>query len=145
MFSPKKRFCFQSKKLCYLRETLECVFSSGELSCLAGGSTTADVPPSIFNVPLWCLPTKTCAQRLTKTEDKQQRYFLQNDTITSFNSFKPDQELQKKYKNVIISRLETKLLCLFMTENFSECILSIVVDNNPTLCCPLICNAFKKA
>ena len=31
-----------------------------------------------------------------------------------------------------------------MTENFSECILSIVVDNNPILCCPLTCNAFRK-
>ena len=51
---------------------------------------------------------------------------------------------RRNKKNLIISRLETKLLCLFMTENFSECILSIVVDNNPTLCCPLICNAFKK-
>ena len=31
-----------------------------------------------------------------------------------------------------------------MTENFSECILSIVVDSNPNLCCPLTWNALKK-
>ena len=107
---------------------------------LPGGSTRPAIPPSIFNVPLSSLPTKKFALRPAKTEEKQLRYFLQNGTITSFDSFKPDRELQKKYKNLIISRLEIKLLC----QNFSVCILSIVVDNNPTLCCPLSCNAFRK-
>ena len=36
-------------------------------------------------------------------------------------------------------------MCLFMTENFSECSLSVIVENKPTLCCPLSCNAFKKS
>ena len=105
---------------------------------LPGSRRDQLIPPSIFNVPLSSLPTKKIPPRPAKIEDKQMRYFLQNDTITSFDSFKPDRELQKKYKNLIISR------CLFMTEHFSECILSIVVENNPTLCCPLTCNAFRK-
>ena len=105
-----------------------------------GGTSRPTIPPSIFNVPLSSLPAKKFPPRPAKTEDKQLRYFLQNDAITSFDSFKPDPELQKKYQNLTISRLETKLLY----QNFSECILSIVVDNNPTLCCPLTCNAFRK-
>ena len=31
-----------------------------------------------------------------------------------------------------------------MTENFGDCILSVIVENKPTLCCPLTCTAFKK-
>ena len=95
--SPKKIFCSQSKKLCYLRKTLEWGSSIGEVK-LPGGSNRPAVPPSIFNVPLSSLPTKKFPPRPAKTEDKQLRYFLQNDTIASFDSFKPDRELKKKYK-----------------------------------------------
>lgn len=31
-----------------------------------------------------------------------------------------------------------------MTENFSECNLSVIIENKPTLCCPLTFSAFKK-
>ena len=42
------------------------------------------------------------------------------------------------------SRSEERFVCLFITEIFSKCILSMIVDNMPTLCCPLTCSAFKK-
>ncbi|KAF2349196.1 hypothetical protein FHG87_020047 [Trinorchestia longiramus] len=76
-------------------------------------------------------------------EDQQLRYFLQMDKITSFDAFKPERNLQKQYKNLIISRSKERLVCLFMTDNFSECSLSVIVENKPTLCSPLTLSAFK--
>ena len=111
---------------------------------LPGGSTRPAIPPSVFNVPASCLPSSKPVPRPAKTEDKQLRHFLQKDTITSFDAFRPERDLQKQYKNLIISRSEERLVCLFMTENFSECSLSVIVENTPTLCSPLICRAFKK-
>ncbi|KAF2353249.1 hypothetical protein FHG87_015992 [Trinorchestia longiramus] len=70
-------------------------------------------------------------------------YFLQKDKITSFDAFKPERYLQKQYKNLIISRSKERLVCLLMTDNFSECSLSVIVENKPTLCSPLTLSAFK--
>lgn len=110
---------------------------------LPGASTRPAIPPSIFNVPVSCLPTPKPAPRPPKVEDKQLKYFWQKDTITSFDDFKPEKDLHKLYQNLIISKSGDRLVCLFMTENFSECNLSIVVKNKPTLCSPLIFSAFK--
>ncbi|KAF2361325.1 hypothetical protein FHG87_007924 [Trinorchestia longiramus] len=74
--------------------------------------------------PASCLPSPKLALRPAKEEDQQLRYFLQKDKITSFDAFKPERNLQKQCKNLIISRWEERLLCLFMTDNFSECNLS---------------------
>ncbi|KAF2349538.1 hypothetical protein FHG87_019707 [Trinorchestia longiramus] len=69
--------------------------------------------------------------------------FFQRDKVTSFDAFKPERNLQKQYKNLIISRSKERLVCLFMTDNFSECSLSVIVENMPTLCSPLTLSAFK--
>ncbi|KAF2353679.1 hypothetical protein FHG87_015561 [Trinorchestia longiramus] len=109
---------------------------------LRGDSMRPGIPPSIFNVPASCLPSPKPAPRPAKVED-QLRYFLQKDKITSFDAFKPELNLQKQYKNLIISRSKESLVCLFMTDNFSECSLSVIVENKPTLCSSLTLSAFK--
>ncbi|KAF2352070.1 hypothetical protein FHG87_017171, partial [Trinorchestia longiramus] len=63
--------------------------------------------------------------------------------ITSFDAFKTERNRQKQYKNLIISRSKKRFVCLFMTDNFSECSLSVIVENKPTLCSPLALSAFK--
>ncbi|KAF2345411.1 hypothetical protein FHG87_023833 [Trinorchestia longiramus] len=75
-----------------------------------------EIPPSIFNVPASCLPSPKPASCPVKVEDQQLRYFLHKDKITSFDAFKPERNLH--YKNLIISRSEEKLVCLFMTDKF---------------------------
>ncbi|KAF2353161.1 hypothetical protein FHG87_016082 [Trinorchestia longiramus] len=80
---------------------------------------------SIFNVPASRLPSPKPASPPAKVEDQQLRYFLQKDEITSFDAFKPERNLQKQYKNLIISRSKERLMCFFMTDNFSECSLSL--------------------
>ncbi|KAF2346595.1 Anticodon-binding domain, partial [Trinorchestia longiramus] len=75
---------------------------------------------SIFNVPASCLPSPKPASPPAKVEDQQLRYFLQKDKITSFDAFKPERNLQKQYKNLIISRSKERLVCLFMTDNLNE-------------------------
>ncbi|KAF2358621.1 hypothetical protein FHG87_010629 [Trinorchestia longiramus] len=102
-----------------------------------------EIPPSIFNVPASCLPSPKPAPRPAKVENQQPRYFLQKDKITSFNAFKPERNLQKQYENLIISRSKERLVCLFMTDNFSECSLFVIFENKPTLCSPLTFSAFK--
>lgn len=110
---------------------------------IPGGSTRPANPPSIFNVPKSCLPTPKPAPRQTNVEDAQLRFFLQKDTIASFESFHPEKDLQKSYKNLLFSRSAEAFVCLFMTENFASCTLSIVVENKPTLCSPLTLSAYK--
>ncbi|KAF2361189.1 hypothetical protein FHG87_008051 [Trinorchestia longiramus] len=113
------------------------------LIILRGGSIQSGIPPSIFNVHASCLPSSKPAPRPAKVEDQQLRYFLQKDKITSFDAFKPERNQQKQYKNLIISRSKERLVCLFMTDNFSEWSLSVIVENKPTLCSSLTLSAFK--
>ncbi|KAF2347295.1 hypothetical protein FHG87_021950 [Trinorchestia longiramus] len=108
-----------------------------------GAVSTNGIPPSIFNMPASCLPSPKPAPRPAKVEDQQLRYFLQKDKITSFDAFKPECILQKQYKNLIISRSKERLVCLFINGYFSECSLSLIVENEPTLCSPLTLSAFK--
>ncbi|KAF2361106.1 Zinc finger C3HC4 RING-type [Trinorchestia longiramus] len=110
---------------------------------LRGGSMRPEIPPSIFNVPASCLPSPKPAPRPAKVEDQQLRYFLHKDKITSFDAFKPERNLQKQYENLIISRSKERLVCLFMTDYFSERRLSVIIENKPTLCSPLTFSAFK--
>ena len=110
---------------------------------LPGGSTRPANPPSVFNVPESCLPTPKPAPRPAKKEDEQLRYFLQKDTITSFDTFSPDRELHRKHSNLITTKSDGRFVCVFMTEDFQKCILSVVVENKPTLCSPLTLSAFK--
>ncbi|KAF2366741.1 Zinc finger C2CH-type [Trinorchestia longiramus] len=87
---------------------------------LRGGSIRPGIPPSIFNVPASCLLSPKPAPRPAKVKHQQLRYFLQKDTITSFDAFKPERNLQKQYKNLIISRSKERLVCLFITDNFTH-------------------------
>ncbi|KAF2368805.1 hypothetical protein FHG87_000433 [Trinorchestia longiramus] len=98
---------------------------------------------SIFNVPASCLPSPKFTPRPAKVEDQQLKYFLQKDKITSVDAFKPERNLLKQYKNLIILRSKERLVCLFMTDYFSECSLFVIVENKPTLCSPLKLSAFK--
>ena len=111
---------------------------------LPGGSTRPSIPPSVFpNVPKSCLPTPKPEPRTTNKEDRQLEHFRKKDKIVSFETFSPEKELHKTYKNVIIHRTGEKILCLFMAENFHECTLTVIVENKPTLCSPLILSAYK--
>ncbi|KAF2351621.1 hypothetical protein FHG87_017621 [Trinorchestia longiramus] len=97
-----------------------CLGADPPLIKLCGGSMQPGIPPSIFNVPSSCLPSPKPAPHPVKVEDQQLRYFLQKDKITLFDAFKPERNLQKQYKNLIISRLKERLVCLFMTDNFTD-------------------------
>ncbi|KAF2350242.1 hypothetical protein FHG87_019001 [Trinorchestia longiramus] len=108
-----------------------------------GGSMRSRTPPSIFNVPASSLPSPKPAPCPAKVENQQLSYFLQKDKINSFDAFKPERHLRNQYKNLIISRSKERVVCLFMTNNFSECSLSVIVENKPTLCSPLTLSAFK--
>ncbi|KAF2346559.1 hypothetical protein FHG87_022685 [Trinorchestia longiramus] len=81
---------------------------------------TSEIHPSIFNVPASCLPSPKPTPRPAKVEDQQLRYFLQKDKITSFDASKSERNLQKQYKNLIISRSKERLVLLFMTDNFTH-------------------------
>ncbi|KAF2354490.1 PiggyBac transposable element-derived protein [Trinorchestia longiramus] len=110
---------------------------------LPGGFMRPGIPPSIFNVPASCQSSPKPAPPPATVEDQQLTCFLQKDEITSFDAFKPESNLQKQYKNLIISRSKERLVCLFMTDNFSECSLSVIVENKPTLYSLLTLSAFK--
>ena len=111
---------------------------------IPGGSTRPENPPSVFtSVPSSCLPTTKPPPRPPKQEDQQLSYFLKKDKILSFAAFSPEKELSKKYSNLIISKSEEKFVCLFMSQNYEECNISIIVYNKQTLCSPLVLNVFK--
>ncbi|KAF2366162.1 hypothetical protein FHG87_003089 [Trinorchestia longiramus] len=46
--------------------------------------------------------------------------FFQKDMISSFDAYKPERNLQKQHENLIISRLKERLVCLFLTDNFTH-------------------------
>ncbi|KAF2347781.1 Reverse transcriptase domain [Trinorchestia longiramus] len=90
-----------------------------DIQSLRGAPLTDDrAKSSFFNVPASCVPSSKPAPRLAKIEDQQLRYFLLKEKITSFDAFKPERNLQKQYKNLIISSSKERLVCLFMTDNF---------------------------
>ena len=104
-----------------------------------GGSTKPTVAPSIFtDLPTSCLPApKPRRPRKPKLEHTQLAYFMKKEALTSFEEFLPKQELNSKYKNIIISRTDNKSV----SEGFKECLLSIIVQNKSTLCLPLTFSA----
>ena len=76
-----------------------------QMVTIPGGSTRTVSPPSIFDVPSSCLPSPKPAPRQSTVEDllNYLKYFLK-DNILSFATFRPDKELHKTYKNIIITR-----------------------------------------
>lgn len=117
--------------------------SDNEMVKIPGGSTRPTQPPSIFDVPISCLPTPKPPPRPSKQEDKQLQHFLKKDKITSFTDFVPEKEL-RKYDNILISRTDDRFVCLFMSKDFTKCESTIIVENKATLCSPLILTAYKK-
>ena len=110
----------------------------------AGGYTRPEDPPSIFpNVPPSCLQTPKAPPRPPKDPNVQLRRFEKIDKITSFKDFAPENELKEKYKNYIISRTDTKFVCVFMTEDFSDCLGTVIVFNKPVIGAPVTVNAFQ--
>ncbi|KAF2356611.1 Zinc finger C2CH-type [Trinorchestia longiramus] len=97
---------------------------------LRGGSMRPGISPSIFTVPASYLPSPKLTPRPAKVEGQQLRYFLQKDKVTSFDAFKPECNLQKQYKNLIISRLKERLVCLFMTDNFIRQTVRLTMNND---------------
>lgn len=89
------------------------------------------------------MPTAKPPPRTTNLEDQQLKHFLKKDRITSFSEFAPDKELHKKYDNLIIFRSGDTFVCVFMTKEYQECKLTVIVEYKQTLCSPLILSAFK--
>ena len=109
---------------------------------IPGGTRPAN-PPSIFDVPASCLPTPKPSPRRSIQEDRQLEYFLKKDKIPSMEHFHPEKELKEKYVNVVITRSADRFVCVFMAEGFSDCKLTVVVENKQTMCSPLVLYAYK--
>ena len=52
--------------------------------------------------------------------------------------------MNEKYDNIITYRTNDRLVCSFMTTNFQECKMTVIVENTPTLCSPLVLTAFVR-
>ena len=57
--------------------------SDTPMIALPGGHTRPRLPPSIFNVPISCLPTPKPPPRQPKDEDRQLKMLMKKDKITS--------------------------------------------------------------
>jgi len=110
---------------------------------LPGGFTRPAIEPSIFPVPKSCLPTYKPTPRKPKQEDVQLKHFLMKDKISSFDDFSPERELQKKYDGLLISRSVDKLVCVFMSEDFKNVHLSVIVRNKSALSSPVTFSAYR--
>ena len=84
------------------------------------------------------------APRKTNKEDRQLAIFKKKDEIKDFTRFHPESALKQKYKNLIISREENQLICVFMKSDCSESDVTVIVDCKKTLTCDLTLTAFKQ-
>ncbi|KAL8568279.1 hypothetical protein ACOMHN_040852 [Nucella lapillus] len=57
--------------------------------------------------------------------------------------FHPEKELKEKYVNVVITRSADRFVCVFRAEGFSDCKLTVVVENKQTMCSTLVLYAYK--
>ena len=110
---------------------------------MPGGTTRPAVARSIFDVPASCLQTPRPPRRTAKQVDEQLEIFLARDRIKSFNDFVPDKKIQKDHGNVVITRSSDKCAFLFMSSDFRECELTVLVENKSTLCSFIVCFAYK--
>ena len=78
-----------------------------------------------------------------KCDNKQLDVFMARDRIKSFSEFLPDKKLHKEYNNVVITRRSDRCAFLFMSSDFRECEMTVLVENKSTLCSPLTCFAYK--
>ena len=137
---PIKDFQIDPSKffICERHWPLDCPMKN-----LPGGFSRPTVPPSIFNVPPSCLPTPKPEPRQTNAPDRQLKYFLEKDKISDFSHFSPEKELRKKYDNLFFQRSEENLVCIFMSKDFTKCLLTCIINNKATLTAVLTMLAFK--
>ena len=118
-----------------------------EAKKVPGGHTRPVHPPSIFpNVPKSCLPTPKPKPRSTNVNDieaRQAAHLKKVDGIVSFESFKPEKHLKKVSQDVMITRTKTQCVCLFMKADYSDVILSVIIEDVPTMTDPVTLKAFK--
>ena len=110
-----------------------------------GGSRPAN-PPSVFDVPESCKPTPTSRRHtdVTNIEQRQIEYLKTLDSVSTFADFNPEQTLRKLYgEHLLITRSDEKLVCVFMKDDYSDSLLSIVIENKATLTSPLTLKAYK--
>lgn len=111
---------------------------------VAGGYTRPQTPPSIFDVPLSCLPTPKPKPRSAKVEFAHQQAFDKKDKFNAFMNFTPEKELSKKYKGLVLHRTEKELVCIFMNTDFTASNVVITVYSKSTLMSPATISAFKR-
>ena len=117
-----------------------------DLKKVPGGTRPAD-PPSIFpEVPESCLPTPKTHRTTdpSKFAERQMEYLKKKDEVKSLDAFKPEKDLRKIHKDIIITRTSETLVCVFMKEDFSDCELSIVIEKQSALTSPLTLKAYKR-
>ena len=115
-----------------------------EMVVLPGGHTKPTNPPSVWpNIPPSCLPTAKPPPREPPVEDRQLKFFQKNDKIKSFADFCPENQLKKKYKQVLTTRTDDKIISLFMADDYSEVLASVIVFDKGTLTSPLTLIATK--
>eukprot|EP00745_Piridium_sociabile_P001153 TRINITY_DN10714_c0_g2_i1.p1 TRINITY_DN10714_c0_g2~~TRINITY_DN10714_c0_g2_i1.p1 ORF type:complete len:837 (+),score=176.30 TRINITY_DN10714_c0_g2_i1:399-2909(+) len=136
---PRENFIY-TRENCFICEQH---WDNPPMIRIPGGSTRPTSPPSVFDVPKSCLPTPRPSPRPAKDEDRLTKLFLARDRIISFENFDPVKDLQNKYDNVLISRSDKRFVCLLMSDDHSECSVSVVVQNKKTLCSPLTLTAFR--
>ena len=110
---------------------------------LPGGTTRPALAPSIFDVPASCLPTPPTPPCPAKQVDKELEIFMARDRINFFTDFPPDKKIRKDYDNVVITRTSDRCAFLFMSSDFRECKMTVLVKNKSTLCSSLACFAYK--
>ena len=82
--------------------------------------------------------------RPAKQVDKQLKIFMARARSKSFSDFVADKKIYKDYNNVVINGSSDKCAFFFMSSDFHECEMTVLVENKSTLCSPLVCFAYKR-
>ena len=122
------------------------------LKAISGGTRPADIPSIFWDdkgnplpTSVFKTPTTHRSTDFSNFEQRQIDYLKSKDEIKTFEDFKPEKELLKLYgENVVFSRTGSKLLCVFMNNDCSESLMTIVVENSKTLTSPCTLKAYKK-
>ena len=61
---------------------------------------------------------------------------MTRDRIKSFSDFVADKKIHKDYGNFVINRSSDRCAFLFMSSDFRECEMTVLVQNKSTLCSP---------
>ena len=100
-------------------------------------------PPSIFDVPQFCLPTTIRVSRPKKKELLTLSYVHKNDKFVSFSQFDPRSKL-RKYDNILYNADPDKIVCVLLSEDQTDSQAVITVLNQTTLTFPATFSDFKK-